>query len=129
MQVLTTVASVLLGAVFLVSGASKVARGQQWPAEAARLGVPHSLTRVVPVVPWWEIVLGAALVAGGFGPWVAVAAAVTLIAFTVLLVGVLRRGEHPPCSCFGAWSTAPVGWRHVARNGALLCLAVLAAFR
>lgn len=80
---------------------------------------------MVPLVPWWELVVGASLLVGLAKPWPAVAATVTIAAFTALLLRVLRRGEHPPCACFGTWSAAPLGVRHVVRNVALLCLAVV----
>ena len=50
------VASILLGLVFLVSGGSKLAAGPGWPEQARGLGAPSF---VVPVLPWFEIVLGA----------------------------------------------------------------------
>ena len=53
------VASILLGLVFLVSGGSKIAAGRAWPEQARGLGAPAF---VVPVLPWFEIVLGAVLV-------------------------------------------------------------------
>lgn len=120
---IATAASIALGLVFLAAGASKVARRHEWPAQAARLGAP---SLVVPLVPWWEISVGAVLVTGVVAPWPAIAAAATLSVFTLLLIGVLRRGEHPPCACFGAFSARPLGWGHVARNGAFLGLAVVA---
>jgi uncharacterized membrane protein YphA (DoxX/SURF4 family) len=78
-------------------------------------------------VPWWEIVLGASLVVGLGTPWPALAALVTLAALTAAIMVQLRRGRHPQCACFGAWSTAPLGVRHVWRNAGFALLAVLAA--
>jgi len=56
------VASILLGLVFLVSGGAKLAAGPRWPEQARGLGAPSF---VVPVLPWFEIVLGAVLVMVG----------------------------------------------------------------
>ena len=124
MDVLGFLAEVSLGIVFVVAGASKVARGREWPVQAADLGAPRP---VALAVPWWEIVVGALLVAGLGSPWAALAALVTLIGFTLAIVVQLRRGRHPQCACFGAWSTAPLGLRHVVRNVGFVALAVLAA--
>ena len=124
MDVLGFIAEVSLGIVFVVAGASKVARGREWPVQAADLGAPRP---VALAVPWWEIVVGALLVAGLGSPWAALAALVTLIGFTLAIVVQLRRGRHPQCACFGAWSTAPLGVRHVVRNVGFVALAVLAA--
>jgi uncharacterized membrane protein YphA (DoxX/SURF4 family) len=118
------VAGVVLGAVLLLSGAAKLAAGPRWAAQAAALGSPAI---AVPVLPWLEVGLGALLVTGVWRPVVAVAAAALLGAFTVLLVLRLAQGRRPPCACFGAWSTRPVGFGSVARNVVLIALALLAA--
>lgn len=125
MHTVAVVASVVVGLVFVVAGAAKIAQGARWPAQAAQLGAPAA---VAPLVPWWEIVVGALLVVQLATPWPAIAALVTLVVFTALIGRVLARGEHPPCACFGGWSAAPVGRRHVARNVLLLALAVTALF-
>lgn len=127
MSLLAAMGAFVVGAVFVVAGASKVAAGARWPLEARALGVPTmgALAVVASIVPWWELIIGASLAAGLFRPWPAIAAVVTLAVFSVLLMRVLRRGEHPPCACFGAWSAAPLGWRHVARNAGLIGGAVL----
>jgi hypothetical protein len=124
MHVVGFLAEVTLGIVFVVAGASKVARGREWPVQAAELGAPRP---VALAVPWWEMCIGALLVVGLLAPWPALAALVTLVGFTAAIVVQLRRGRHPQCACFGAWSTAPLGARHVVRNACFAALAVLAA--
>jgi uncharacterized membrane protein YphA (DoxX/SURF4 family) len=121
--VIATVAAVALGVVFVVAGASKVVSRREWPAQAAQLGAPAV---IAPLVPWWEIVVGALLVVDIAAPWPAVAAAATLVVFTALLIRLIARGEHPPCACFGGFSARPIGWGHVARNAVFLGLAVTA---
>ena len=118
-------ASIIVGAVFLIAGGSKIAAGPQWPVQARGLGAPAVL---IPIVPWVEIAIGALLVVQfGRRPG-AVAALVVLTAFTALIAGQLARGRRPPCACFGAWSAKPLGAGHLARNGALIALGVLALF-
>ena len=121
---MAAVAGVVLGAVLLLSGAAKLAAGPRWAAQAAALGAPAV---AVPVVPWLEVGLGALLVTGVWRPVVALAAAALLLVFTVLLVVRLAQGRRPPCACFGAWSTRPVGLGSVVRNVVLIALALLAA--
>jgi uncharacterized membrane protein YphA (DoxX/SURF4 family) len=118
------VASIVLGAVFLVAGASKIAAGPAWREQAHDLGAPAS---VVPVLPWLEIVLGAILVVQLAPVAAAVAALVVLGAFTALIARRLAEGRHPPCACFGSWSARPLGREHVARNVGFMVLAALAA--
>jgi uncharacterized membrane protein YphA (DoxX/SURF4 family) len=118
-------AAVLLGLVFLVSGGSKLAAGPAWPDQARGLGAPSA---VVPVLPWLEIVLGALLVVQLAPVLAATVALVVLGAFTALIVRRLSEGEHPPCACFGAWSTKPLGRGHVVRNTGFMVLGVVALF-
>ena len=84
--------------VLLVAGIAKRAdRG--WPQDAAALGTP---AWAIPVLPWFEMLLGAVLVSGLARPAAAALAGVVLLAFTGLLVLNLARGRRPPCACFGA---------------------------
>lgn len=127
MSAVGTIATVALGAVFVVAGFAKVASGRSWPEQARGMGVPGALARVVP---WWELGIGAWCVVLVWRPAPAVAAVVTLVAMTALIVRLLLLGRRPSCACFGAWSAAPLGWRHVARNAVLIgigLVAVLAA--
>ena len=123
MNALAVVAGVVVGVAFVVAGASKLAAGRAWLAQAAGMRVPR-----VPaaVVPFAELAVGALLVVQVWRPWPAVAALVLLAMFTVLIVAHLGAGSHPPCACFGAWSAKPLGWGHVVRNAALAALAVVA---
>ncbi len=118
------VAAVVLGAAFVVAGASKIAMGEQWSAQAGDLGAPGP---VIPLVPWVELVIGALLVVQFARTVTALVALAVLVVFTGLLVLRLAQGRRPPCACFGAWSATPIGPRHVARNVALMALAVVAA--
>jgi len=87
------------------------------------MGAPAA---VLPVVPWFEIALGAVLVVQVARVAAAVVALCVLVAFTALIVRRLAEGQHPPCACFGAWSAAPLSWSHVVRNAVLIVLAVVA---
>ena len=115
-------AAVVLGIVLLVAGIAKRAdRG--WPQDAAALGTP---AWAIPVLPWFEMLLGAVLVSGLARPAAAALAGVVLIAFTGLVVLNLARGRRPPCACFGASSRRPIGAGSLVRNLVLLALAVIA---
>jgi uncharacterized membrane protein YphA (DoxX/SURF4 family) len=120
---LTATASVVVGLAFLVAGASKLAAGPAWPASARDLGVPGWIALLVP---WVELVVGGLLVAQLAEPWPALAATAMLVVFTALLITGLRAGERPVCACFGRWSASPIGAGHLARNGVLIVLAVVA---
>jgi len=115
-------ATVVLGGVFLLSGILKVAAPREWRAQAAGLGVPTPIAMVVPFV---ELVLGALLVSQIARQVLAACAAALLVAFTLLLIVRLRQGLRPPCACFGALSSKPIGWGNVVRNAVFLALAAV----
>jgi uncharacterized membrane protein YphA (DoxX/SURF4 family) len=121
----------LLGAVFLVSGLTKVAGRGRFPAfarSARRLG---SLPRA------WTLPVARAVVAAELAVVCLLASPVTavadfgfvlagglLVVFAAAIARSLRRGEREPCRCFGP-SNAPLGWRHVLRNAVLAGVALL----
>lgn len=120
---MSVAARVVLGLVFLVSGATKLV-DRTWPRSAAAFGVPVWAARALPAV---ELTVGAGLVPGLGGAWLVAAAAALLLVFTVVIVVRLRSdGDRPVCACFGAWSARPISWRTVARNVGLLAVATLA---
>lgn len=117
-------AAVVVGAVFVVSGVTKLARPRQWRAQAGELVTPTRLLDAVPVV---EVVLGALLAVQlqrAVLGWIAVG---VLVVFTALISTRLAQGRRPPCACFGTFSASPIGWGHLVRNAALIALAVIAA--
>ncbi|HVE18697.1 MAG TPA: MauE/DoxX family redox-associated membrane protein [Ilumatobacteraceae bacterium] len=118
------IASVLLGAVFIVSGVTKIAAMKQWRTQAADLGVSGL---VVGGLPYAELGIGALLVAQIARRPVAIVAGVVLAAFTTLLAVRLSQGRRPPCACFGGLSSKPISWTNVARNAVFIALAALVA--
>lgn len=118
------VAALLVAAVLLVAGVSKLARPALWRAESAGMGVPWRLAQMVPYV---ETVLGALLVAQLWRQAVAWFAVALFVVFTVLLVVRLAQGRRPPCACFGSLSATPIGPGHVVRNLVFIAVAVAAA--
>jgi uncharacterized membrane protein YphA (DoxX/SURF4 family) len=121
--VIEVVANVVLGLIFLWAGTAKLIAGPLWMKQSADMDVPRALAFPVPYA---ELVLGVLLVTQLFSPWPAVAGGLLLLAFTVVIVRRIRDGSRPPCSCFGARSTRPLGAIHVLRNLALLAVAVVA---
>jgi uncharacterized membrane protein YphA (DoxX/SURF4 family) len=115
-------ARVAVGFVFSLSGFLKH-RDAAWPESAAAFGLPRWAARLLPVV---ETVVGA-LVAAQLRAAALVALGL-LLAFTVAIAIRVARRDAVPCACFGQRSSRPVGPHTLARNGALVALAVLAAF-
>ena len=125
MDIVAVVASVVIGLVFVVAGASKLAAGPQWYVNAADLGAPRP---VAMVVPWIELVTGAALIFRLAVPIPAIVAAAMLAAFSVLIIWRFRDEERPSCACFGAWSASPIGRGHLIRNAVLMAISIVAMF-
>ncbi len=120
---LASIAAVVLAIVFVVSAIAKAADLERTITGMADLGLPGPgpLTVVTIAV---EMVLAVGLL---FRPgWTGLAAVAVLAAFTVALVEIRQRGNTAPCHCFGARLDTPVGRGEIARNGALIVLAVLA---
>jgi hypothetical protein len=124
LEVVGTIAAVVVGLAFIAAGVFKLVDGPAWPKQAADMGVGRQLALAVPYV---EIAIGAVLAVQLFEPWPALAAIALLIAFTVVIVLRLLDGSRPPCACFGSRSKRPLGAYHVVRNLALLALAIVAA--
>ncbi|MGK5556157.1 MauE/DoxX family redox-associated membrane protein [Actinomadura kijaniata] len=129
MQYLPAGCACLIGLVFAVSAFTKLRDRAGFvrsvpdlaPALPARLLGPlaHSVIVLEAAVPVLLAVPATRTL--GFG-----VALVLLTAFTVAIAGALRRGRRAPCRCFGA-SAAPLGPRHLARNGVLLTAAATGA--
>lgn len=124
MTALAAIAAIVVGVAFVVAAGSKLAAREQWAAQAADLGAPAV---AVPILPWVELVVGAALISQFARRAAAVVAIVLLAAFTALILVRLAQGRRPACACFGAWSAKPIGAGHVVRNTVLLVAAALAA--
>ena len=125
MTTVSLIASIVLGLTFVVAGGSKIAAGPSWPVHVRELGAPSI---AAPVLPWVELLVGAALIAQLFEPIAAWSAIALTVAFTALIARRLLQGRRPVCACFGAWSAKPIGLGHLVRNAALLALGVLALF-
>ena len=119
---LGVIASIILGGVMCVAGGSKVAMGKRWPVEAESLGAPKA---IAPIVPWIEIALGALLIVQLKPEVVGALSVALLVAFTLLIMRQLQKGERPVCACFGSWSSKPLSWNHVARNAGFIALAAI----
>jgi hypothetical protein len=113
----------LLGALLVWAAVAKIRRPDFTRESFARLGLrwPDSLAVAVPAV---ELVVAVLLVA--WPPAGGAAALVLFVAFTVVLVRVVRSGAHVGCACFGSPRVESVSWADVVRNVGLVVMSVLA---
>lgn len=117
-------AAAVIAGVLLLAGVQKVARPADWRTQSAGLGVPAIVATTVPFV---EIALGAALIVQWQRHALSWVAAALFATFTGLLAVRLAQGQRPPCACFGALSSRPIGAGHLARNLVFIAIAVAAA--
>lgn len=115
-----------LGVTFAVSFGGKVWGARRYAAFTAACGelAPWAPKRLVaPLVVAAELAVVAALAVPVTVQAGLALAVLLLAAFTVAIIGVLRRRRQVACQCFGT-SSSPLGSRHVVRNVLLLMVAV-----
>ncbi|MBF6065108.1 redoxin domain-containing protein [Nocardia terpenica] len=114
--------------VFGLSAYGKLVDRSGTRTAVAEFGIP---VRWAPAVSWALPLAEAAIAVAVLPPWTAAVAALAgtalLLVFTTAVIGLLRRGKRPACSCFGATSTTPIGRTTVLRNALLIALTVAAA--
>ncbi len=122
-----TVATVLVAACFIVSGAAKVRNVRATAETFQALQVPSPIDRpwVHRSYPWVELFLGVALLVAPTWAWwpVAIIAALMLATLTVLVASALGRGDAVSCNCFG--SRQPITRRTLIRNALLLAISLV----
>ena len=97
--------AVLLGAVFVAGRRGEAGRRLDMDRPGPADG--RAARRWQPSCRGVELLLGAALITGLCMPVPALAAIGLLVVFSVTIARQLVDGRHPPCACFGAWSTPP----------------------
>jgi uncharacterized membrane protein YphA (DoxX/SURF4 family) len=131
---LGTAGRLLLGAVWLAAGASKITDldASVRAVRAYRL-LPEMAAQVVGAgLPVVELLLGALLVVGAGVRAAAAVSAVLMLAFVVGIASVWARGLRIDCGCFGSGGELAAGQDpaygiELARDAALLVVAVLLA--
>lgn len=120
MPIALLAARLLLAAVFLLAGATKLIDPFGTRKALRDFGVPAVLARpLVMLLPLCELVVAGALIPASlvwYGAWGA------LGLLTIFLIGVgvaMARGRKPDCHCFGQLHSAPVGRSTLIRNAVL----------
>jgi peroxiredoxin len=122
------VARLVLATVFGAAGAAKVSGREGTGVTAAAFGVPAGLTGPVTLaLPAAELLIAAALIPASSAALAGWAALALLAVFSATVAISLARGRRPDCYCFGQFTAAPIGWRTLARNVALVAVAAFVA--
>lgn len=118
-------ARIVLSAMFAVAAITKLSDRDGVRRAVAAFGVASAIAAPVGwVITTAELVTSAMLLLGPASVGSA-AALVMLTGFSAAVCWNLMRGRRMECHCFGRFSSRPLGWSTVARNG---CFAALAAF-
>jgi hypothetical protein len=120
------IARLVLCAVFALAAFGKLTDRPGARRAVTEFGVPARHAQLVAwALPAGEACLAVALLPGVTAPWAGLSALALLSVFTVAVARLLRRGERPACSCLGSASEEPIGAATVARNMALMAVAVV----
>jgi peroxiredoxin len=122
------VARLVLFAVFIVAGATKLLDQSGIRKALVGFGVPDALSKPVGIaLPVVEIAIGLALLPQATA-WPATFAAIGLLCVFLVVIGInLAKGRKPDCHCFGQIHSAPIGPSTLVLNGVLLALAAVIA--
>lgn len=128
---LVLVLRVVLGAIFLVAGASKIGHAAFFAAQIAGFRILPSavIAPLALVLPFLEVLLGAYLVVGLFTRTSAWVAAAMLLIFDLAIASAVVRGMAVNCGCFGPSDTTVTTWAEVARDAVFVVLAIVVALR
>jgi len=120
----------LLAAVFLLAGASKLLDPLGLRKALRGFGLPPALARpMVVLLPVLELAVAGALIPARLA-WYGARGALALLAVFMIAVGIaMIRGRKPDCHCFGQLHSAPVGWPTLVRNAVLAVFAAWLASR
>jgi uncharacterized membrane protein YphA (DoxX/SURF4 family) len=125
------VVRVVLGAIFVVAGASKVGHAAEFAQQIAafRLLPQPVIAPMALVLPFFEILLGGYLFIGLYARIAAWVAAALLLTFDGAIASAVVRGMSLNCGCFGTHDTTVTTWAEVARDAVFVLLAVFVALR
>jgi len=135
---LLSIVRVALGALFVFAAWMKLRNPQAFADSVMAFKIfdldnaSHLVTLSTFAIPWLEMLSGLLLLVGLFSRAAAVALSAQLVAFTLGIISVLYRQLDASCGCFGKFEwpcPGQVSLCHVARNAALLALALLIVWR
>ena len=122
---------IILGAIFVVAGASKVGHAAEFAAQIAGFQLLPQIV-IAPmaiVLPYLELLLGGYLIIGLFTRTAAWIAVLLLVIFDGAIASAVVRGMTVNCGCFGPNDTTVTTWTEVARDAIFVVLAIVVALR
>jgi uncharacterized membrane protein YphA (DoxX/SURF4 family) len=119
---------VFIGAVFVYAAYTKLR--DPWTLFAMSIDAYQMLsdwmvTLVARTLPWFELILGLALISGVALRWSSSVAAALMLVFFVMMAVSYAKGMQIDCGCFGPGEQ--LGPKTLLRDGALLAVAIALA--
>ena len=128
MDLLALVARIVLAAVLSAAGVAKLLDRPGSVAAVRGFGVPDRFAAAAgTVLPVVELTCAALIVIRPIAAPGAIAATVLLLAMSAAISRLIAVGQAPPCHCFGALHSEPVGRATLLRSIALTVLAAIVA--
>jgi uncharacterized membrane protein YphA (DoxX/SURF4 family) len=116
-----------LGWILIYAGYAKLA--MPWLSFAGQIEAyklswlsSDAIVFIAKTLPWFELVLGAALVLGFGLRWVAAVASALLLFFFVILARSYGLGMDIDCGCFGPGDK--LTWKSLVRDATILAMAL-----
>jgi uncharacterized membrane protein YphA (DoxX/SURF4 family) len=121
----------VVGAVFIGAGVSKIGHADVFAAQIAAFGlVPRPvIAPMALLLPFFEVLLGAYLVLGLYTRVAALVAVVQLAIFATAIGSAVVRGLSLSCGCFGPGDRTVTSWPEVVRDVAFAGVAAFVAWR
>ena len=130
MSTVVLLSRALLAVVFAAAGAAKLRDLEGSRNTLREFGIPDGIARPSgTLLPLAELATAVALVFRPSAQWGAGAALLLLLVFIAGISNVLRKGQAPPCNCFGQIHSEPVGRTTLARNAVLAVIAAIAVVK
>lgn len=118
-----------LGFLFFYAGVGKIIAPQEFAVAIYnyQLLPDGAINLLAVVLPWLEVLLAAALVAGFYVRGASLLSAALFFVFAVALSINLIRGLDISCGCFST-AGGSINWLYVVREAGLLALSVFVLF-
>ncbi len=131
MALFVLILRIALGLTFVVAGGLKIGHADVFASQIAGFELlPQALVAPLALLlPFVEVLVGAYLIIGLFTRAAAVAAAILLAVFDTAIALAVVRGLHASCGCFGPADQTTTSWGEVARDAAIVVVAVVIAWR
>lgn len=124
---LLSVAAIVVGLIFIYSGASHLRNPYAFLASVHRYQIIPTgyAVYVASSLPWTELVLGVCLVTRSFTFPASVGVSLLSAAFVAAQTSVVVRGLEIPCGCFGSSNDKPISGITIATSSIILAAALV----